>query len=116
MFAVPLADLSLEEREVVQCCLRAAVEGPFFPDWEFSTLFGLTRDKVKHVVERWPDIDDGDESVALAINGSFVNLLYYPHRCEDVWSQFFPVSAEQVGEIYDKWKGKSVRDYFDGLM
>ncbi len=116
LFAVPLADLNSEEREVVKCCLHAAAEGPFFPDWEFSTLFGLKRDEVKVILASWPNLDDSDESVSCAINGSFVNLLYYPHRCEDVWAQFIPVSAKQLEQIYDKWKGKIVRDYFDGLM
>src|SRR5712691_11317146 len=39
-----LANLDEKEREVVQECLRATVEGPFFPDWEFETIFGLKRD------------------------------------------------------------------------
>src|SRR3979409_1246734 len=109
---MPLADLTPEEREVVKGCLRAAVEGPFFPDWEFSTLFGLKRVEVKVILGSWSDLDDSDKSVVYAINGSFVNLLYYPHGHEDIWPQFIPISAEELGQIYEKWRGKSVRDYF----
>jgi hypothetical protein len=112
---MPLADLSPEEREVVKDCLRAAVEGPFFPDWEFSTLFGLQRDEVKVILASWPDLDDSDESVSCAINSSFNNLIGYPHRCEDIWPQFIPVSEEELVRIYCKWKGRIVRNYFDGF-
>ena len=39
------------DSRVIGECLRAAVNGPFFPDWEFSTLFGLTRDEVRAVAD-----------------------------------------------------------------
>lgn len=112
---MPLADLNPEEREVVKSCLRAAAEGPFFPDWEFATLFGVKRDEVKAILARWPDLDDSDETVACAINGSFNNLLGYPHRCEDIWAQFIPVTEQQLALIYSKWKGRVVRNYLDGF-
>ncbi|HEY7403238.1 MAG TPA: hypothetical protein VIB39_06935 [Candidatus Angelobacter sp.] len=97
-------------------CLRAAVEGPFFPDWEFSTLFGLTRDQLKVIFSSWPNLDEADESVVLAINNSFNNLLGYPHRREDVWSEFVPVSAQELHKIFVKWKGRNIEKYFDGFM
>ena len=65
---MPLANLDEREREVVRECLRAAVDGPFFPDWEFSTIFGLTRDEVKQVLRSWPELNEADESVVRAIN------------------------------------------------
>lgn len=33
--------LTQDQRDIVERCLHAAVEGPFFPDWEFHTLMGL---------------------------------------------------------------------------
>lgn len=38
-----LNGLTAEERDIVRRSLTAAVEGPYFPDWEFQTLFGVTR-------------------------------------------------------------------------
>jgi hypothetical protein len=116
LFAMPLADLSPEEREVVKGCLRAAVEGPFFPDSEFHTIFGLDRDVVRDVLASWPNLDDGNESVMIAINNSFNNLLGYPHGREGAWPQFIAVSSKELGQIDEKWRGKCVRGYFDGLM
>lgn len=45
-----------EDRKIIGDCLRATVEGPFFPEWEFHILFGLTRAEVARVLQsghRW---------------------------------------------------------------
>jgi hypothetical protein len=114
---VPLADLNDSERTVVRECLRAAVEGPFFPEWEFRTLFGVTRGEVKNVLNSWPKLEESDEKVILAINNSLNNLLGYPlgHEQKE-WPKFISVSREEVGRIFLKWKGQRVRNYFSGLM
>ena len=101
---VPLANLEKREREIVKQCLRAAVEGPFFPDWEFHTLFGLERNEVKNVLESWPKLDESKETVQLAINNSLGNLLGYPHGCEKEWPEFISVSSNDVLKIFDKWR------------
>lgn len=113
---MPLRELDSEELEVVKDCLRAAVEGPFFPDWEFHTLFGLERAEVKSILKSWPNLNENDEAVVLAINNSFNNLLGYPHGLHDNWSDFIRVDSRELARIYMKWKGKSVRNYFDGFM
>lgn len=110
---MPLADLSPSGREIVRDCVRAAAEGPFFPDWEFSTLFGLTRDELKTVLSSWPNLD---KAVVLAINNSFNNLLGYSHRRHDVWSEFVPVSSQELQKNFMKWKGTDIENYFGGLM
>ena len=102
---MPLADLALNEQLIVRDCLRAAVEGPFFPDWEFHTLFGLTRDEVRDVLNSWPSLDESQESISVAINNSFANLLGYPHSLDDRWSQFISVPADELAKVYGKWKG-----------
>ncbi len=118
-----LANLDEREREVVRECLRAAVDGPFFPDWEFNIIFGLTRDEVKQVLLSWPELNEADESVVRAINNSFNNLLGYPARNkQELWPKFISVSGIELARIFDKWKGRTprvsykVRDYFDDAM
>jgi hypothetical protein len=74
-------NLTEDERKIVGACLRAAANGPFFPEWEFSTLFGLTRAEVKDVADRYPDVEENDDEPTgnddswLAINNTFANLL-----------------------------------------
>ena len=72
-----LADLDERERDVVRRCLQAAVDGPFFPEWEFGTIFGLERDEVRRVLMSWPSLDETDDIVVRAINNSSNNHLGY---------------------------------------
>jgi hypothetical protein len=58
--------------------LKAAAAGPFFPDWEFQTLFGIERQVLAEVANRWPDVDPAKD-VELAVVGSMNHLLGYPH-------------------------------------
>src|SRR6476659_10547809 len=91
-----LNSLNDAEKQVVFECLRAASDGPFFPDWEFHSLFGLHRDQVRRIVASIPDIDDSSEDNALAINNAMNNLIGYPHGQEAAWPQFISISREDV--------------------
>jgi len=103
-------NLTDKEQKIVGSCLRAAADGPFFPDWEFQTLFGLTRPEVKAIADRYPDVDKEDDEPAgnddswLAINNTFANLLGYPHRQEPTWSSWIDVSPAEVEQIFKKWR------------
>ena len=99
-----LTDLNASEQRVVFECLRAAARGPFFPDWEFHTLFGLRRAEVEAVVTAWPTINDTDQNVSLAINNAMTNLLGYPHGRENDWPQYISVPPTEVRRIFDKWR------------
>lgn len=111
-----LKELNKGEQQVIFECLRAAAEGPFFPNSEFHTLFGLEREEVKQIADEWPNIEEAAESVVVAINNSINNLLGYPHRREDVWSNYISVQPEELYLIFAKWRGEPVSSYFDGLM
>jgi len=99
-----LQTLTDAERRVVFECLRAASGGPFFPDWEFHTLFGLHRHEVARIVAALPDIDDSEESVSLAINNAMNNLVGYPHGEDAAWPQFISVPESEVRRIFEKWR------------
>lgn len=103
-----LSSLTHVERQIVFECLRAASEGPFFPDWEFATLFGLKRDEVRRISAAAPDIDDSREDAAIAINNAMNNLLGYPHNQEAAWSQYISVPAAEVRRIFSKWRGETL--------
>ena len=119
--SMPLTDLNATELDVVQECLRAAVDGPLLPDWEFQALFGLERAEVRKVLQSWPELNEADETVAIAINNSFNNLLIYPvPNKRKQWPKFLSVKRGEVARIFDKWKGRppdcsTPRDYFDDL-
>jgi len=94
--------LSQREQQTVDECLKAAALGTFFPDWEFQTLFGVSREEVKAVAQKWPAIDKIDEIVGAAIVGSLGHLLGYPHGEEAQWGEYITVSADDVRQTLDK--------------
>jgi hypothetical protein len=119
-----IANLDEREREAVRECLAATVYGPFFPEWEFETIFfGLSREDVRRVLLSWPTLNEADESVVRAVNNTFNNLLGYPTRNKrELWPKFISVSHSELARIFDKWKGRTsrdtykARDYFDDSM
>lgn len=108
-------ELNKHETQVVLECLKATTQGPFFPDWEFSTLFGLSREEVAEVAAAWPNVDQDSKTVVVAINNSLNNLLGYPHGCQEVWDDYISVPPEELGAMYARWRQESV-NYFGGLM
>lgn len=70
--------LSERDQSIIRQCLKAAVEGPFFPEWEFHTLMGLTRQEMAHVLDSWPAAAD-ERTRDLAVINALNNLLGYPH-------------------------------------
>jgi len=84
-------------------------------DWEFQTLFGITFCQLQGVASAWPVVDDSDEVTFLAINNSLNNLLGYPHGAEDKWKKYISASPAVVAQIFDRWRGSGVQNYFTGL-
>jgi hypothetical protein len=105
-----LTNLDANELTVVRECLLAAVESSWFPDWEFDTLFGLSREQVRAVLNTWPTVDESTEVVQIAINNSMNNVLGYPSQDKDrEWSTLISVQHCEVMRIFDKWKGRPAR-------
>lgn len=113
---IPLDRLSAIDVSVVRECLTATVEGPFFPDWEFSLLFGLGREEVARVRERWPD-KKCPKLQDVAVTNALNHLLFYPHRKWQVWGDFVSVEPEEVGNVLGRWVGEVEFDHsFDGYV
>jgi hypothetical protein len=104
------------DKALVGQVLRAAAEGPFFPDWEFHSLFGLTRKEVRSVADAWPNVDLENADVALAINNALNNLLGYPHGEDAVWSQWISVDHTQLDKLLGRLRNATGEGYFDRLM
>ena len=112
---MPFKDLSKIEQDVIYQCLEATVDGSFFPDWEFHTLFGLTREEIEQIVIDWTIIAPNSPLAILAINNSLNNLLGHPHKCDREWHEFISVSPQELRAIYAKWRGTKQK-YFDNVM
>lgn len=105
-----LVKLSENDLRVIQECLQAAVFGPFFPEYEFTALFGLEREEVAKVAWAWPFVDVNDEKVGIAINNSMNWLLAFPHKKFNQWSNFVSVSPEESYKVYKRWRILSGRE------
>lgn len=93
----------VDDAEVIRQCLWAAVDGPFFPDWEFHALFGLDRTEVRRIAEHWPDwVDEHEQN--LAINNALNNLLGYPHDQWDVWHDYISPIAAEVQHVFARFR------------
>jgi hypothetical protein len=99
-----LADLTRDEREVERRCLVEAADGPYFPDWEFETLFGVTRSEVSDIIHTWPSVDDRREVVRIAIGNAFANLLGYPHGDIPRLERAVGIRAERIEAVFLKWR------------
>jgi hypothetical protein len=97
-----LLDLDEEELAIVGQCLRAAVEGPFFPDWEFQTLIGVSREEIQRLALSWPSRDADDAGTTNAVVGVLNNLIGYPHGEESAWASFIGVGPAAVSIILEK--------------
>ena len=111
-----LSALTDAERQLVQRCVWAAVEGPFFPEWEFPTLFGVSREEARAVLEQWPGVDETEEAVHLTINNALNNLWGYPHHERAAWDLMIGVEPDEVYRVLAKWRGDFQRGYFDGML
>lgn len=107
---MPLSNLSGSEIAIVGKCLKAAVYGPFFDESEFQTLFGVTREEARVVADNFPNVDEcdsepyGNDDSWLVINNTLANLIGYPHGKETELHNQTSVKADQLQEIFDKWR------------
>jgi len=112
---LPLADLSAEELAVVRECLKCIAEGSAIPhDWEFQTLFGIEPSDVQAVLSEWPQVDDSEQRVYLAINNSMNSLLGLISDRE--LARYIPYSKGEIGDAFRKWKGSISDGYFDEIQ
>ena len=111
-----LDSLSDLDKGIVGQALRAAANGPFFPDWEFHTLFGLERDRVREIADAWPKQVAPPEEMTVAVNNSLNNLLGYPHGIDAEWSHWISVDPNQLNELFNRLRERRDERFFDRMM
>jgi hypothetical protein len=92
------------EVRVIGECLRAAVDGPFFPDWEFPILIGPNRPDMRAIMEAWPAQTVDDVAFFEAVRWVITSLMIYPHGYRDdaVWQFYISADIREVDRIF--WK------------
>ena len=95
---------SVEDFELFKETLRAAAYGPFFPDWEFHTLFGLERSAFRALADAFTPNTVIVGDVELALRGAMNNLLGYPHGQEATWSEWLSVSPGELQTVFSRFR------------
>lgn len=113
---MPLCDVDEKDRHVIKECLSAAAHGPFFPDSEFGTLFGLERREVAAISDAWPDLDETQNDVSVAISNAMNWLLFYPSKHRTSWDDYISVTPADVARVFAIWRGKPITGPVDGMM
>jgi hypothetical protein len=104
---MPLSNLTKPEQAVVRACLECVVSGKVIKhDWEFWTIMGVSLTELRTVLEAWPDVNESDEMVQVAIQNSMNNLLGYPHGWHERWNEFLEYPREMVARVFAKWRGQ----------
>lgn len=99
-------DLSEAELDLIGQCLRAAADGPFFPDWEFHTLIGFDRSAVSEVADEWPSASDAARQ-DLTVGNVLNSLIGYPIDHEHEWSAFISYDRDEVRSTLNRWKSEA---------
>ena len=99
---------SISDVQAFKESLVAAARGPFFPDWEFHSLFGLDRAEVDSIANAFSLATPLSGDVALALHNSMGNLLGYPHGQEAAWSQWLSVTPAELRTIFSRWQASSI--------
>ena len=103
---IALNQLDSHELQLVRRCLEAAASGRFFPDWEFETLFGLSRSEVRAVAARWPQ-NAAEPTTEVAVLNAVANLYGYPHGKEREIRQMLDADPASLGRLLDKLRSTS---------
>lgn len=111
-----LERLSQSDSRIVGEVLRAGADGPFFPEGEFQTLFGLERHEVRQIADAWPLPVVDPQIVTVAVNNSFNMLLGYPHRKDEVWPEWISVDRPTLNELFNKLRGRRNENHFERMM
>ena len=102
-----LVKLTVNEIEVVSTCIRCVAEGRYVKhDFEFHTLTGLTVEEFLSFYENWPDVDERDDKVLMAINSAFRELssvLGFPSYRKRFETEF-GVSQDELNSVFTKWR------------
>jgi hypothetical protein len=92
-----------DDLRIIAEALNAAIHGPFFPEWEFQTLFGIGRAELTAVYEAWPEVDESQNVVDCAVRNSLSSLTGYPHGLMLDWDRFLSVPPHRLVEVLRRW-------------
>ena len=100
------SNLSAHDVLVVGECLRAVASGRIIEnDEEFPILFGVGFDELVAIATSWPEVDDANPAVELAVRNSLNNLLGYPHGRDGLLAELVSADGSELTRILQALRG-----------
>ena len=102
--------ISQEDQDLIRLALQAAIDGPYFPDWEFHTLIALSRSDVVQILTEWPEATvttpwESDPALVqgIAVINVLNNLLGYPHGQWTELGTRLGTDEHEVRAVLERW-------------
>ncbi|HUJ45836.1 MAG TPA: hypothetical protein VLV55_01790 [Rhizomicrobium sp.] len=95
--------------------MTASANGPFFPDWEFQTLFGITREQMRSAIADFPNLSASNNVHMWATNYSMLMLTTYPIKEKDKLKAY-QLDLHEVARVLVKTRkslGKPTAEFLD---
>ena len=97
--AMKLNNLSKNDLEIIKNCLIFSEDERLFPEWEFETLFGISREQFRAISRDLPAVDSESQNVEMAVIGCLNHILGYLHMSDKDWKKNFSFSHDQLLRI-----------------
>jgi hypothetical protein len=104
MTAWGLEMLTERDHEIIRQCLRAAADGPFFPDWDFHTLFGFDRTYFRTLAHSYAAAEDVPVHLGIAVHNSLNNLLGCPTDRPGDLPAWVNASPQEIEQTLNAWR------------
>jgi hypothetical protein len=96
-----------EDREVVLACLTAAIDQSLFPEWEFATIIGVTRQELSAMRDSWSLHELPSPAMQDAVANVLLNLIGYPHGRHAELNSMVGVSCSELERVLARWDGRA---------
>lgn len=97
-----MRELDANEIEALIECVDAVLLESVVPDWEFHTLIGFEKSKIREMFSDSDDFIDMNHERVMAISNIASAVLFYPHEIHDEWSKYFSFSRNLLNIINKK--------------
>ena len=105
-----LKDLTENELAIVKQCMMCVADGKvILHDWEFHSIMGVGIDEFLEILALWPNINENEERVKMAINNSLNNLIGYSHGKQKSWDRIMEAPISEIESVLQKWSSFNVR-------
>ena len=97
--------MSSGDTAIIRNSMLFATDGPNFPDWEFSTIFGFDRSEVRAIANSLSSQAPVTTETIRAVASTFNNLSGYPGGRE-YWAEFVPSSWPEALSAFERWRNE----------